>query len=136
VTEARLEAVYEDRIRAREFLSHAGSFLDDADQASLGAPSRVVLLHNAAICACDAILQAAGLRVAGGEGSHALRLEAALDQIAGDTDELLESLDASRARRNEASYEAMFVAAASVSDAREATGELIARAEAFVARGA
>lgn len=95
----------------------------------------VYLLHNAAISACDAILQAVGLRVTPGDGSHALRLEEALKQIEGDTEELLERLDASRARRNEASYAAGFVAEASVSDAREATTELVAVARTFVARG-
>jgi hypothetical protein len=49
-----------------------------------------------------------------------------------DTDELLERLDASRARRNEASYGALFVAEPSLSDAREATAELIELGHAFV----
>lgn len=48
------------------------------------------------VCACDAILQASGLRVTPGDRSHALRLETALDQLVPDTDELLERLDASR----------------------------------------
>jgi hypothetical protein len=72
------------------------------------------------------------LRVTPGDRSHALRLETALDQLATDTTELLERLDASRERRNEASYAAGFVAQASLSDAREATGELVELARALV----
>jgi hypothetical protein len=56
-----------------------------------------------------------------GDRSHLRRLGTALDQVDSDTEELLERLDASRARRNEASYAAGFVAQASVADAREAT---------------
>jgi hypothetical protein len=133
LTDARVEKVYEDRVAAGEFFAQAEMFLADADTTSLRAPSRVVLLHNATVCACDAILQAVGLRVTPGDRSHVLRLEAALDQIKGDTEELLERLDASRARRNEASYAAGFIAQASVGDAREATAELIELARAFVA---
>ncbi|HEV7162296.1 MAG TPA: hypothetical protein VGN25_03490 [Solirubrobacteraceae bacterium] len=54
-----------------------------------------------------------------------LRLETALAQLDHDTEDLLERLDASRSRRNEASYAAMLVAEASVEEAREATAELI-----------
>jgi hypothetical protein len=117
--------VPEDRVSAREFLVQADQFLADADVADLSAPSRAVLLHNAAVCACDAILQAGGLRVTGGDGAHVVRLERALQQIDGDTDELLERLDASRARRNEASYAAQVVPAASIAEAREATIEVV-----------
>jgi len=109
-------------------------FLADAETTTLTAPSRAVLLHNAAVCACDAILQARGLRVTPGDRSHALRLRTALDQVDGDTEELLERLDASRERPNDASYAARFVAQASVDDAHEATTELIELARAFIAR--
>lgn len=105
----------------------------DAGVNGLNAISQAVLLHNATVCACDAILQAAGLRVTPGDRSHVLRLETALDQIDADTDELLERLDASRERRNEASYAAGFVADASLSDAREATVELMELARSLVA---
>lgn len=84
------------------------------------------------VCACDAILQAVGLRVTPGDNSHALRLETALEHLDGDTEELLESLDASRERRNEASNAAAFVPEASVTDAREATTEMIELARTFV----
>jgi hypothetical protein len=91
-----------------------------------------VLLHNAVVSACDAILQSVGLRVTSGDGAHILRIETALDQLEEDTEELFEHLDASRERRNEASYAALFVAQASAADAREATAELIALTRNFV----
>lgn len=125
MTEARVERVHEDRVRAREFFAQAEVFLRDAKDENLSAASRAVLFHNATMCACDAILQARGLRVTTGDRAHILRLETALDQIDVDTEELLEQLDASRERRNEASYAADPVARASVADAQEATLELI-----------
>jgi hypothetical protein len=128
VTDARVEKVYADRLRAREHLDQANLLLRDANTNGLSAPAQAILLHNATVCACDAILQATGLRVTPGNRSHMLRIETALEQLEGDTEELLESLDASRERRNEASYAASFVAAASLIDAREATIELHERA--------
>jgi hypothetical protein len=70
VTDARTERVYADKIAAREFLHQARDFLNDARIDGLGPPSRIVLLHNAAIAACDSILQAVGLRVTSGDRSH------------------------------------------------------------------
>lgn len=84
-----------------------------------------MLLHNAALSAANAILEATGVRVTSGDGAHLLRLETALEQLPHDTEDLLERLDASRSRRNEASYAAMLVAEASVEEAREATAELV-----------
>ena len=49
-----------------------------------------------------------------------------------DADELLDRLEASRSRRNEASYAAMLIPRASVDEAREATTELIALARGYV----
>ncbi len=132
MTDARVEKVYADRVRAREFLQQADRFRADADTPELSAESQSVLLHNATICACDAILQATGLRITSGDNAHALRLETALDHIEGDTEELLESLDASRERRNEASYAAAFVPETSLADAREATTELHELVRAFL----
>lgn len=132
MSDARVEEVYEDRVRAGEFLRQAETFLADADTPALSAPSRAVLLHSVTVCACDAILQAVGLRVTPGDRSHLLRIEAALNEVEVDTEELFERLDASRERRIEASYEAGFVAQASVSDAREAAAELVGLARPFV----
>ena len=127
-----MEKVFEDRVTAREFLIQAEAFFADAESGSLSAPSRAVLLHQATVSACDAILQAAGLRVTPGDRSHVLRIEAALEQIDGHTEELLERLDATRARRNEASYDAGLVAEASVADALEATAELMELARGII----
>lgn len=133
MTEARVENVHADRLGARTFLSQAEKFQKDADVPELSAESKSVLLPDAVISGCDAILQVSGLRVNSGDGAHVLRLEAALEQIDQDTDDLLERLDASRSRRSEASYAAGFVAQASVDEAREATAELIELARALVA---
>jgi hypothetical protein len=132
VNAARVEKVHADRLGARSHLAQAEKFQTDADAASLSAESRSVLLHNAAISACNAILQATGLRVTSGDGAHLLRLETALTQLKHDTSDLLERLDASRSRRNEASYASMLVAQASVDEAREATIELIELAREFL----
>jgi hypothetical protein len=131
MTEARVEKVHANRRDAATYLAQAKTFHADAD-AGLSAESRSVLLHNAAVTAADAILQAAGLRVTGGDGAHQLRIETALAELPHDTDELLDRLEASRSRRNEASYAAMLVPQASIEEAREATAELIALAEDFI----
>ena len=133
MTDARVDKVYADRVRAGEFLAQAETFLHDSTVSGLSAESQAVLLHNSAISACDALLQAVGLRVTPGDRSHALRLETALAHVPGDTEELLERLDASRMRRNEASYAADLVAEASVDEAREATLELVTLVRRFVA---
>lgn len=132
MTDARVQKVYADKAGAREFLEQAELFAADAEADALRAPSRAILLHNATVCACDAILQSVGLRVTPGDRSHALRLETALAEVDADTEDLLDRLDASRERRNEASYAAGFVPEASLSDAREATSELLALARAFI----
>lgn len=62
MTGARVQDVYADRVGAREFFEQSEVFMDDADSGTLSAVSQAVLLHNATVCACDAILQAAGLR--------------------------------------------------------------------------
>ena len=131
MTAARVQKVHADRLGARTHLDQAEKFQSDAD-ADLSTESRSVLLHNAALSACNAILQAVGLRVTSGDGSHLLRLETALEQIDHDTEDLLERLDVSRSRRNEASYASMLIAQASVDEAREATAELIGLARDFV----
>lgn len=132
MTEARVEKVHADRLGARTYLAQAEQFQTDADASDLSTESRSVLLHNAAVSASNGILQAAGLRVTSGDGSHAIRLETAIAQFDHDTDDLLERLDASRSRRNEASYAAMLVSQTSVDEAREATAELIELARDFL----
>jgi hypothetical protein len=80
MTAARVETVHADRVRVREFLDQAERFTTDAEVDGLSTESRVILLHNATLAACDAILQSVGLRVTSGDGSHMLRIETALDQ--------------------------------------------------------
>lgn len=131
MSEARVEKVYANRRDARAYIEQAKTFQADAD-ADLSGESRSVLLHNAVISAADAILQAVGLRVSGAERAHQLRIETALAQLPDETDDLLDRLEASRSRRNEASYAAMLVPQVSIEEAREATAELIALATEFV----
>jgi|SRR5665213_892080 len=132
MSDARLEKVYEDKLRAGEFFEQAETFLVDSGLNGLSSASRSVLIHNATTCACDAILQAVGLRVTSGERAHVLRLQAAMERIEEDTDELFERLDDSRHRRNEASYAAAITPKASVADAHEAATELLELARTFV----
>ncbi len=132
MTNARVERVHADRVRAGEFFDQAQQFVRDAELSDLSNESRIVLLHNAVVSACDAILQSVGLRVTAGDGAHILRIEHALDQLDMDTEELFDSLDASRERRNEASYAALFVANASAADALEATTELVELTRHFI----
>jgi hypothetical protein len=98
MTEERIEDVDEDRLGARTFLAQARRFQTDADGA-ISTESRSVLLHQAAISAADAILQAAGLRVSGGDGSHQLRLTTALDQLDRETGDLSWSASTPRVGR-------------------------------------
>ena len=86
--------------------------------------ARVTQVHADRVTAGEFLQQA--------ERFSVLRLETALERLGGDTDELLERLDAARDRRNEASYRAGFVPEASVSEAREATRELLDRARDFL----
>ncbi len=128
MTEARIEEVPADRVTAREYLDQGRRFLEDAARNSNSNESRQLLFHQAALCACDAILLARRRRVSSGDAAHVMRLRAALAELAGDTDDLLDALDAARAMRVEASYGAFLVPDASLADATEATLELYARA--------
>jgi hypothetical protein len=133
VTEARVERITPDRVTAREFLEQGKVFLSDGVKHGISNEGRVLLLHQAAICACDAILLAVGLRVSVGDRAHVLRLQTALEQLPGDTTELLEALDVSRAIRVEASYRRFVVPEATAGDAEEATRELYGLAEGVLA---
>ena len=132
MTQAGVKAVRADRVGAREFVTQARIFVNDAASPGLANESRQLLLHQASLTACDAVLLAAGWTVGSGDGAHALRLDKALAELPGADDELFDRLDASRARRNEASYRAQAVPTASVSEATEATLELLALVDAFL----
>jgi hypothetical protein len=99
MTEARLRKVPADRVGAREFLEQGRIFMSDAGIREISNEGRQLLLHQTAICACDAVLLVSGLQVAGGDGAHMMRLEHALAELPDDVDDLLDTLDASRARR-------------------------------------
>lgn len=131
MTEARIEAVPADPREARVFLARGKDFLRDGRAGDNTAASRQVLLHSAAVCACDAVLLAAGLRVTAGDRSHVIRLDKATELL--DADDLLDRLDDARLRRNESSYGAAMPAAEDVAEAIEVTQELLDRASAFVA---
>lgn len=132
MTDARVDSVYADRVRAREFLDQAERFWIDSNNRDLNDESQAVLLHNATVCACDAVLQAVGLRVTVGDNAHALRLETTMEQLGGATEDLHEGLDASRQRRNEVSCAASFIPETSLIDAHEATRELLERVRAML----
>lgn len=126
MTAARVEKVYADGSPASEFLDQAETFFAGATGGDVSATSKMVLLHNAVVSACDAALQSAGLRGTPGDGAHVVRIETALDTFSVATEDLFERLDAARERPNEASSRAEIAAQASVTDAEEATSELLA----------
>lgn len=125
MTTARVVKTYPDPATAREFLAQAESFFSDASRLSNSNESRSLLTHQAAVAACDAVLTFEGQRIAGDEGSHGLRLRTACAALSGDLAELLERLDDSKSWRNDASYRAQVVPSPILTDALEATGELI-----------
>lgn len=133
MTVARLQEIDPDAHGAGMLFAQAELFLGDARKTDITNESRVVLAHNAAIAACDAILAAEGWRVTSGDNAHVLRLQSALTHVDGDTEELFERLDTSRARRNDASYSGFPVGSFSVVDAIEATTELVEMVRARVA---
>jgi hypothetical protein len=133
MTKAAVERVEPDPWLARAFLDSARSFVDDGSSERNSDASRQLLLHSAAIAACDAVLAVNGRRVTGADGGHKLRLEAAEDLLPDASDGLFVRLDDARMTRNEASYAAGLVPAVSVQEALEAVRELIDLAETHVA---
>jgi len=129
VTEARLESIEPDPWLANSFLNRAKQFAADGNREALASESRQVLLHNAAIAACDAILAIEGQRVVGADGGHLLRLDAAHRILPGDHADLFERLDESRASRNQASYAADLVPLADAEETAVAVSQLIELAD-------
>lgn len=130
MTDARVEAVPPDPREARVYLGQARTLLRDGEAADNADASRQILLHSAAVCACDAVLLAAGFRVTVGDGAHVLRLGKGTELLA--ADDLLDRLDDARLSRNESSYGAAIPSVDDVSDAVDVTRELVERASAFV----
>ncbi len=71
---AQVERRGEDPWAALEFLDQARRFLSDGQAEPISPEGRQVLLHNAAVAACDAVLAINGLEVTGSDGaSEAVR---------------------------------------------------------------
>ncbi|MGH2878417.1 MAG: hypothetical protein ACRDK4_02265 [Solirubrobacteraceae bacterium] len=130
---AKVVKVPTDRVGARDYLNQARQFSKDSETDVISSESKQVLIHQAAISGCDAILLASGFRIRGSEGGHELRLREALKRVAPDEEELLDDLLASRDRRSEASYAAEPVARASVAEARDALAQLLELAASYLA---
>jgi hypothetical protein len=93
----------------------------------------MILLHSAAMAACDAIcLSINGKRIVGSDGSHRLRLEQAETLLRGDNRRLFATLEDSRASRNSASYPAGFVPADDIEASCASVEDLVAIAAVHV----
>lgn len=132
MTEARIERNEPDPWGAHQFLQQATRFAKDGAQSSNSAEGRQVLLHNAVIAACDAILAVDGFQVVGSDGGHRLRLETVPDLLGQDLEDLFDRLEDVRASRGDASYRAGPVPEVAVEEAVVAVDELLAVAEAHI----
>lgn len=132
MAEAKLSRIVPDPTLAGAFLTRAEEFLADGSSANNTDSSRQVLLHNAAIAACDAVLAIKGFEVEGSERSHVLRLDQAQELLGHDLIDLFERLGSVRLTRADVSYAAGFVGGDEVGEAETAVGELVAHARDFV----
>jgi hypothetical protein len=129
---AQIERTEADPWAALEFLGQARRFLRDGRIERLSDEGRQVLLHNAAVAACDAILAINGLEVAGSEGGHALRFEEAHKRLGKGHSDLFERLEDGRDRRIEASYRAGSLDGTGVDVALDAVSELVDLTEGLI----
>ena len=129
MSQGQLERIGPDAILAFNYLSQARSFLRDGAVEILSAEGRSVLLHAAAIAACDAVLATRGWEVEGSEGGHKLRLAKAGELLPSSLEELFERLDENRMTRHERSYLAGAVAPSEVDDVLADVRVLMAAAE-------
>jgi hypothetical protein len=132
VADARLRKIAPDATLAGAFLDQAKTFLADGAKADNSSSSRQVLLHNAAIAACDAVLAVGGLEVQGSAGGHALRLDEAQRQLGEGLDDLFENLDLMRLTRADVSYRAGFAGPSSVDEALMTVTMLVQHAEEYL----
>jgi len=116
MTDAQLERISPDAWLAGDFLGRAKLFAIDGARDQLRTESRQVLLHNAVIAACDALLAVKGYQVTGSDGGHRLRISKASELLPDAHVELFESLDDARVSRNDASYAAAPVPALEIED--------------------
>ena len=94
MTDARVEDVAPDPWGAQGFLANARRLLADGSRAENSAEGRQLLLHSAAMAACDALLALEGRQVVGSDRGHQLRLAEAENLLAGEHSALFERLDA------------------------------------------
>lgn len=129
MTQAHVRKIAKDAALAQSFLEQAQRFLRDGSVTSVTRESRQVLLHNAAIAACDCVLAAEGFEIRGSDGGHRLRLDKAAELLGGDLEDLFDRLDSVRMTRAEASYRAGLVPDDDVEEAVVAVTELVGHAE-------
>jgi hypothetical protein len=132
VTEARVEETDFDPWAAKLFLSQAQALLADGSRNEISGEGRQLLLHSAAMAACDAILAIHGKRVVGTEQGHQRRLEGTQGLLSNDYHQLFDHLDEGRVARNAVSYRAGFVPPPDVKAAFTAVTELVEIAEAHI----
>ena len=109
---------------ARVFLARARQFQSDADVEAVSDTGRELLLHQASVAACDAVLAVAGVRVVGDEGGHALRLSETVSRLGLDED-VADALTTTRRLRNASAYGAGIVIGHQVEESGEAVDHLI-----------
>jgi hypothetical protein len=132
VTEAQVGRIEPDPFLAAGFLKRANDFTADGKSSALQPESRQVLLHNAVICACDAILAIEGFEVTGSDGGHQLRIAKAAELLPGAEPTLFEELDEVRAARNQVSYAAAAVSPEEIATTVDVVERLIAVCDASI----
>jgi hypothetical protein len=133
VTEAWVARIGPDPFQARVFYLRAVEFAAGGGHPDLAAAPRQVLLHNAVIAACDAILAVSGRQIEGSDGGHRLRLQETERLLGSGLDDLFERLDDVRATRAEASYRGALVPDAEPAAAEQAVLEFLEHARAHIA---
>jgi hypothetical protein len=133
MADASLRKIARDATLAAAFLAQAHRFLADGANPDNSHASRQVLLHNAVIAACDAVLAIEGYEVEGSEGGHRLRLEQAQRRLGSGLDDLFDQLDVVRLTRASVSCAAGFVPESDVDEAVMAVTQVVRHAEDHVA---
>src|SRR5215210_5992132 len=124
MTEASVELIPPDPWLAHSHFHRALEFIGDGEQTSLSAAGRLVLLHDAALSLCDAVLAINGREVRGSDGGHVLRLQQAQKLLGDGLRDLFERLDDGRLARGDASYRAAPIPEAGPEAALQAVVEL------------
>jgi hypothetical protein len=113
-------------------LDSAGRFLQSADVPGLHPEAQLVLLYDSARNAATAVLLAAGRQVGDGRGSHLLAIREA-GRLLGDKHRAtISKLDAIRAVRNRAEYDAQPASTSQVAAARLVAAEMVAAGTDYV----